>query len=278
MADVRTPAPEAVSVAAATGTGVPGTDASGRRVALVTGGAGGIGSAVCAALAAQGRAVAVSDLRAQDAERLAKLLRAEGAEAMAVALDVCDGESVNGAVEEVASRLGPVDILVNNAGWDELRPFIETDEQFWQKVLEINFMGALRMTRALLGGMCERGFGRVLSVSSDAARVGSSGEAVYAGAKGALISFTKSIAREVARTGVTANAVCPGPTDTALLQGIARESPDAEKVIAAMARAVPMRRLGTSQDVAWAVAFLASEQASFITGQTLSVSGGLTMA
>lgn len=253
-------------------------DAPARRVALVTGGAGGIGSAICAALARNARAVAVGDLELDGAETVARRLQADGAKSIAVALDVRDSASVAAAVREVTHRLGPVDILVNNAGWDELRPFVDTDEPFWEKVLDVNFVGALRLVRAVLPAMSERGFGRVVSIASDAARVGSSGEAVYAGAKGALVSFTKSIAREVARTGVTANVVCPGPTDTPLLHGIAAASPDAGKVIAALARAVPMRRLGEPADVAAAVAFLASEEASFITGQTLSVSGGLTMA
>ena len=249
-----------------------------RRVVLVSGGGGGIGAAISAALVAHGRAVAVADIDMEAAEAVAERLRAGGAEAIAVSLDVTDGASVAAAVSEATEQLGSIDILVNNAGWDELRPFVETDEPFWGKVIEINFLGALRLVKALLPAMSENGFGRVLSISSDAARVGSSGEAVYAGAKGALISFTKSLAREVATTGVTANVVCPGPTDTALLKGIADASPDAAKVIAAMTRAVPMKRLGQPTDVAAAIAFLATDEASYITGQTLSVSGGLTMA
>jgi 2-hydroxycyclohexanecarboxyl-CoA dehydrogenase len=247
------------------------------RVALVTGGAGGIGSAICTALAEQRCAIAVADIRLEGATAIAERLHSLGGDALAVELDVCDGASVTAAVSEVEERLGRVDILVNNAGWDELRRFVETDESFWRKVLEINFVGALRLTKALLPTMSDNGFGRVVSIASDAARVGSSGEAVYAGAKGALISFTKSIAREFASTGVTANAVCPGPTDTTLLEQITASTPDAAKVIAAMTRAVPMRRLGRPIDVARAVAFLVSDEASFITGQTLSVSGGLTM-
>jgi 2-hydroxycyclohexanecarboxyl-CoA dehydrogenase len=249
-----------------------------RRVALVSGGAGGIGAAVCAALAAQGRAVAVADLDGERAEAVAAQLRDGGHEAVGLALDVTDSAGVSTAVDAARERLGQVGVLVNNAGWDELRPFLDTDEGFWRRVIEVNFTGALRLTHAVLPGMIDAGWGRVLCVSSDAARVGSSLESVYAGAKGALLSFTKSIARELATKGVTANAVCPGPTATPLLAGIVESAPDAAKVIGAMTRAVPMKRLGRPEDVAAAIAFLASEQASYVTGQTLSVSGGLTMA
>jgi 2-hydroxycyclohexanecarboxyl-CoA dehydrogenase len=179
-------------------------------------------------------------------------------------------------VAAASDALGAIDIVVNNAGWDELRPFLETDEQFWDRVIDINFTGCLRVTRQVLPGMVERGFGRVVNVASDAGRVGSSLESVYSGAKGGVISFTKTIAREVARSGVTANAVCPGPTRTPLLEGMTETG--GEKLIDSLTRAVPMRRLGEPEDVAAAVAFLASDRAGFITGQTLSVSGGLTMA
>jgi len=157
-------------------------------------------------------------------------------------------------------------------------PFLETTEDFWDRILDINFKGALRVIHATVPGMIERGFGRVINIGSDAGRVGSSLEAVYSGAKGGIIAFTKTLAREVATTGVTANTVCPGPTDTPALRKFANGSGDAEKVIGGMTRGVPMRRLGTPEDVGPAVAFLASDGAGFITGQTLSVSGGLTMA
>ena len=191
--------------------------------------------------------------------------------------DVTDSGSVAARVREVQDALGPIEILVNNAGWDEMRPFLETDEDFWDRVIEINFKGCLRMTRAVLPGMVERGYGRIVNIGSDAGRVGSSLESVYSGAKGGVIAFTKTIAREVARRGVTANTVCPGPTDTEMLREVTGGDEGA-KVIDAMTRAVPMKRLGTPADVAAAVAFLASDEAGFITGQTLSVSGGLTMA
>ena len=248
------------------------------RAAIVTGGGRGIGRAIALALARDGRSVAVADVLADEARAVAAEIAEGGASAVAVELDVTDPASVQGGIDKAVGALGPLEILVNNAGWDELRPFTDTDEQFWERVLDVNFKGALRMTHALLPAMVERGFGRIVSIGSDAGRVGSSLESVYAGAKGGLIAFTKTIAREAARHGVTANTVCPGPTDTPMLAGIAAAGEDAERVIGAMTRAVPMRRLARPEEVAAAVAFFASEQASFITGQTLSVSGGLTMA
>ena len=244
----------------------------GSRVAFVTGGAGGIGGAICHALTRSGHRVAVADL---ELERAGALAEASGG--LAVELDVTDPDSVVSAVARVTEALGPIDVCVNCAGWDELRPFVETDEAFSQRVLDINLSGAIRVTRAVLGGMVERRWGRLVNIASDAGRVGSSLESVYSAAKGGLIAFTKAIAREVARYGITANAVCPGPTDTPLLARITEAGEDAERIIAAMTRAVPMRRLGRPEDVAPAVAFLASDEAGFITGQTLSVSGGLTM-
>jgi 2-hydroxycyclohexanecarboxyl-CoA dehydrogenase len=249
-----------------------------KRVALVTGGGRGIGRAIALALAQEGRSVAVADLLGDEAHAVTDEITKEGGSAVAVELDVTDPASVKGGVAMAEGSLGPLDILVNNAGWDELRPFVDTDEAFWERVLDVNFKGALRMTHALLPGMVDRGFGRIVSIGSDAARVGSSLESVYSGAKGGVIAFTKTIAREAARSGVTANAVCPGPTDTPMLAGIVAAHEDAERVIGAMTRAVPMRRLAQPEEVAAAVAFFASEQAGYITGQTLSVSGGLTMA
>lgn len=256
------------------------------RVALVTGGARGIGRAIAHELARHGRAVAVGDLLAEQAAEVAREIEGGGVQAagadapraLGLALDVTDAGSVAACVSHVEERLGPIDVLVNCAGWDELRPFLDTDERFWRRVVAINYEGCLRTTHAVLGGMLERGWGRIVNVSSDAARVGSSQEAVYAGAKAGMIAFTKTIAREAARRGVTANVVCPGPTDTALLQGMAAAADDSERLVAALERAVPMRRLARPEDVAPAVAFLAGEQAGYITGQTLSVSGGLTMA
>jgi 2-hydroxycyclohexanecarboxyl-CoA dehydrogenase len=246
------------------------------RVAFVSGAARGIGREIASRLAADGRAVAIGDLLEKEAAEAAKAIEAAGGRAIAVSLDVTSADSVASAVSEAADRLGPIDVLVNNAGWDELHPFLETEEPFWDRVIDVNFKGVLRLTKAVLPAMVERKWGRIVSISSDAGRVGSSGESVYAGAKGAIIAFTKTVAREVARNGVTANAVCPGPTETAMLQQV-MSGEGGEKVKEAMRRAVPMKRLGTPEDVAAAVAFLASEETGFITGQTLSVSGGLTM-
>jgi 2-hydroxycyclohexanecarboxyl-CoA dehydrogenase len=246
------------------------------RVALVTGGARGIGRAICLELAAAGRSVAVADLRVEEAGETAAAIEAAGGRSTAIELDVTDAGSVGDGVRRAAEALGPVEIAVNNAGWDELRPFLETDEDFWHRVIEINFKGCLRVSREVLPGMVERGFGRVVNIGSDAGRVGSSQEAVYSGAKGGVIAFTKTVAREVARSGVTANTVCPGPTRTPMLEAMAEAG--GEKLVESLTRAVPMRRLGEPEDVAAAVVFLASERAGFITGQTLSVSGGLTMA
>ena len=248
------------------------------RVALVTGGGSGIGRAVCLALAAEGRQVAVGDLNAEGAAETAQLVADAGGRSLAVSMDVTSTDSVQQARLQVIDELGPIEVLVNCAGWDLLMPFLETEEAFWDKVIDINFKGMLRTVHTCLPSMIDGGWGRVINISSDAARVGSSLEAVYSGAKGGVISFTKTIAREMARKGVTANIVCPGPTDTPLLEGIVAASDDGEKVIGAMARAVPMKRIGQPAEIASAVVYLASESASFVTGQTISVSGGLTMA
>lgn len=248
------------------------------RVAFVSGAGRGIGRATAAALAAGGCRVAVADLRESEAAEAAGELESGGGEAVAIALDVTDAASVEAAVARTVAKLGSIDVLVNNAGWDEFHPFLETDERFWDRVIGVNFKGCLRLTRAVLPGMIDRGWGRIVNIGSDAGRVGSSFESVYSGAKGAVIAFTKTIAREAARDGVTANTVCPGPTDTPLLAEMVAAREDGSKMIDAMTRAVPMKRLGQPGEIAAAVAFLASEDAGFITGQTLSVSGGLTMA
>jgi 2-hydroxycyclohexanecarboxyl-CoA dehydrogenase len=247
------------------------------RVALVTGGARGIGRAIVESLLEAGHPVAIADVRGEQAEETAREVSGAGGQVVTVQMDVTDSGSVAAGVERAVSELGPVEVLVNNAGGDELLPFLETDESYWDWVVELNFKGQLRVTRAVLPGMVERRFGRVVNVASDAGRVGSSLESVYSGAKGGVIAFTKALAREVARRGVTVNAVCPGPTDTPMLREMAEDETGA-KLFEALTRAVPMRRLGEPEDVAPAVAFLSSDRAGFITGQTLSVSGGLTMA
>jgi 2-hydroxycyclohexanecarboxyl-CoA dehydrogenase len=238
------------------------------RVALVTGGSGGIGRAVIAALAAGGHRVASGDIADGAADEAA----------LAVHLDVTDTASVDEGVTRIERELGPIEILVNTAGWDEFHLFLETEEEFWDHIVELNYKGCLRVCRRVVPGMVEREYGRVVNISSDAARVGSSQEAVYAGAKAAQVAFGKTLAREVARRGVTVNSVCPGPTETPLLEGMLGAGAASANMVEALRKAVPMRRLGQPEDVAAAVAFLASEPAGYITGQTLSVSGGLTMA
>jgi len=245
-------------------------------VALVTGGAGSIGAAVCHRLAEAGRTVVVADLTQAAAEVVASELPGENH--VGVALDVTDTGAVREACARAERDLGPIDVLVNVAGWDRFVEFVDTAPDFWDRVIDINYRGTLNTVHAVLPAMIERRRGRVVSVASDAARVGSSMEAVYAGAKGAVISFSKSVAREVAKHGVTVNVVCPGPTDTPMIRGMADDLGSGERFIDALTRAVPMRRLATPDDIAPAIAFLASDDAGFITGQTLSVSGGLTMS
>jgi 2-hydroxycyclohexanecarboxyl-CoA dehydrogenase len=247
------------------------------RVALVTGAAGGIGRAVAAALYAEGAHVAVADLDGDAAAAYAAELNAAGtgvAKASGVRVDVSSSTEVGAAVEAVERELGPVDVLVNNAGIDVIEPFTESKEETWRRIVEVNYLGPVLCTRAVLDGMIERGYGRIISISSDAGKVGSSGEVVYSGTKGGIIAFSKALAREMAPRGITVNCVCPGPTDTPLLGQIAERS---QKMFDALAKAVPMRRLGRPADIAPAVVFLASDGAAFITGQALSVSGGLTM-
>ena len=245
---------------------------------MVSGAGRGIGRAIAQAVALQGRQVAVCDiLDADAAETVASILSAGGA-ARAYSVDVTSTDSVTAGHLAIQDELGPVEIMVNCAGWDEFYAFVDTDEAFWDRVIEINYKGVLRWTHQVLPGMIDRRWGRILNIASDAARVGSSLDAVYAGAKGGVVSFTKTIAREAARAGVTANVVCPGPTDTELLRSAAASQGDkADKFLGALSRAVPMGRIGQPAEVAAAVAFLCSEEAGFITGQTLSVSGGLTM-
>lgn len=244
----------------------------------VTGGGGGIGGALCRRFASEGARVAVLD-RAEDAALgVVNEISSSAAAALAVPCDITIRESVDAAVDRVAEELGPIDVLVNNAGWDLFVPFLETGQEDWRRLIDINLVGALNMHHAVLPGMVERSRGRVVNISSDAARVGSSGEGVYAACKAGLIAFSKTLAREHARHGITFNVVCPGPTDTALLDSVTDTAANPAKLREAYRRSIPLGRLGQPDDLAGAVSFLASEDAAFITGQVLSVSGGLTMA
>ena len=244
------------------------------QVAVVTGGGGGIGRQICARFAEEGARVAVLDIDRETATRTAEEI---GRDSRAFAVDITDPQSVRDAVAAVVDAYGTIDTLGNNAGWDRGSPFLETDPELWAKIIAINYQGPLNMHREVLPLMVERGGGKIINIASDAGRVGSSGEAVYAGCKAAVIAFGKSIAREMARSGISINAVCPGPTDTAFFRDFAGEGEYGEKLRAGLKRAIPMRRLGQPQDIHGIVAFLASDDADFITGQVISVSGGLTM-
>jgi 2-hydroxycyclohexanecarboxyl-CoA dehydrogenase len=248
------------------------------RTVIVTGGGGGIGGATCRRFAESGARVAVMDLRLDAAEAVAGAIRSQGAEALAIECDITNRSSVDSAMRAAEQALGPVQVLVNNAGWDIFKPFTATQPSDWERLIAINLTGALHMHHAVLPGMVERGWGRIVNVASDAARVGSSGEAVYAACKGGLVAFSKTIAREHARQGVTVNVVCPGPTDTALFADYKAGAGNPEKLVQAFQRSIPMGRIGQPDDLPGAILFFASDDAAYITGQVLSVSGGLTMA
>ena len=244
---------------------------------IVTGGGGGIGGETCRRFGGEGARVAVYDLNLEAAEKVAAAIRAEGGSALAFRCDITDRASVDAAVAATEAKLGPIDVLVNNAGWDVFKPFTKTEPAQWDKLIAINLTGALHMHHAVLPGMAQRKRGRIVNVSSDAARVGSSGEAVYAACKGGLVAFSKTIAREHARHGITVNVVCPGPTDTALFTEYKEGAGNPEKLMEAFTRSIPLGRIGKPDDLPGAILFFASGDAAFVTGQVLSVSGGLTM-
>ncbi|HET8576904.1 MAG TPA: glucose 1-dehydrogenase [Methylomirabilota bacterium] len=248
------------------------------KTALVTGGGRGIGRAIALGLAQEGADVAVLDILADNAEAVRREIEALGVKGLALGADLTRRAEVDRAIGEALAQLGQLDIVVNNAGWDKLEPFLESEEPTWEKIIAVNFKSILYVCKAALPSMVERGSGRVINIASDAGRVGSMGEAVYAGTKGAIIAFSKTLAREMARHRITVNVVCPGLTETPLLQGIRDQSPKSAKVIEAVTRAIPLGRVGQPEDIAGAVVYLASPAADFVTGQTLSVSGGLTMA
>lgn len=242
------------------------------KIAVVTGGASGISLATAQKLAAGGATVCIGDIQKEKGEAAAAAIRGKGQKAEFVFLDLTNYASIKTFAAAVLQRFGRVDILVNGAGWSKNTPFVQTDDAFWDKVLNLNFIGPMRLTKLLLPKMIESKGGRIVNISSDAGRVGSLGETVYSGAKAGLIGFTKSLAREGARYNITVNCVCPGPTDTPLLAEVE------QKYLDAFVKAIPMRRFGKPEEIADAVVFFSSPQADYVTGQVLSVSGGLTMA
>jgi 2-hydroxycyclohexanecarboxyl-CoA dehydrogenase len=243
------------------------------RTTLITGAASGIGRATALRLGEEGAPVGILDRDGEGAEATAAAIREAGGQSLAFAVDITDLAAVENAVSDFEQAVGPIRSLINNAGWDLAGNFLDTGPEEWRKVIEINLFGPLNVTKAVLTGMVAREDGRVVSIASDAGRVGSSGESVYAACKGGIVAFSKSVAREVARHGITLNVVSPGPSDTPLFA----DFDSSGKLAAALTRAIPMRRLGDPQDYPGLVAFLLSDDASFITGQTISVSGGLTM-
>lgn len=247
------------------------------KVVIVTGGAGGIGSAACRRLAEEGARVAIFDMNMQAAEKLATEINKQSGQALAIQCDITQSDKVEQAVQKVEVTFGPIDGLVNNAGWDIFKPFVKSNPQEWDKLIQINLVGMLNMHFAILKGMVERNSGSIVNIASDAARIGSSGEAVYAACKGGMISFSKTLAREHSRNNIKINVICPGPTDTALLADVTEGAANPEKLREAFIRAIPLGRLGQPEDLASSIAFFLSDDASFITGQVLSVSGGLTM-
>lgn len=248
------------------------------KVALVTGGGNGIGRAIVMRLAELGASVGIIDRDESSARAVAAELEASGTPTEVVVADISDNAAIVNGVDSIEKALGPIDILVNNAGWDALKPFLDNDEAHRDLIIAINLKGPINVTHAVLTRMVERGRGRVVTISSDAGRVGSSGQAVYSACKAGMIALTKSVAREVARKGITLNVVAPGPTRTRMMEeALAGDDADAKHVLERMTKAVPMRRMGEPDDVAGIAVFLATDDAAFITGQVISVSGGLTM-
>ncbi|MCP4035581.1 MAG: SDR family oxidoreductase [bacterium] len=252
---------------------MPGLVGLNESALIVTGAASGIGRAIALRLAEEGAHVGIFDLDEGGGKETAATVKAGGGRAFCCGVDISDFGAVGAAVAAFEAEIGPTDGLVNCAGWDHAAPFLETDPALWRKLIDINLVGPINMTKVVLDGMNERGHGRIVNIASDAGRVGSSGESVYAACKGGVIALTKSVAREMARTGITLNCVSPGPSDTPLF---ANFDPSG-KLAKALERAIPMRRLGQPEDYPGLVAFLLSDEAAYITGQTISVSGGLTM-
>ncbi|MCC6248750.1 MAG: glucose 1-dehydrogenase [Rubrivivax sp.] len=248
------------------------------KTAIVTGAGSGIGRAIAARLGTEGCIVGVFDINEAAAAETAASVEAAGGKALAVKCDITDYAAVTAALAHFEQQAGRgTDVLVNNAGWDMPMPFLKTTPEFWTKVTAINWFGPLHMTHAVAQGMAARRAGRIVQIASDAGRVGSTGEVVYSGCKGATIAFSKALARELARANVTINTICPGPTDTPAMTAFVGTGEQGQKIRDAMVKGVPLGRIGVPDDYPGLVAFLASDDAAFMTGQTISVSGGLTM-
>ncbi|MDO5706704.1 MAG: glucose 1-dehydrogenase [Paracoccus sp. (in: a-proteobacteria)] len=248
------------------------------KVVVVTGGGGGIGSATCLRFAEEGARVVVAEINAEAAQKVVDQIRASGGDAVAMIADLTDYAATKAAVTKIEAEFGPINVLVNNAGWDLFVPFLKSEPDFWGKLIDINLRSVLNITKPVLESMVARGNGgRVVSIGSDAGRGGSSGESVYAACKAGVIAFMKTLAREHSRHQITFNTVCPGVTETAMLENFMEAAGDKEKLRGAFAKAVPLGRLGKPEDLPGAILFLSSDDAAFITGQVISVSGGLTM-
>jgi 2-hydroxycyclohexanecarboxyl-CoA dehydrogenase len=247
------------------------------KTALVTGAGRGIGRAIALALAREGCHVAVADVLAEKAQEVTAEVEGLGVKGLVLPVDLTRRAEVHRMAEAAVAQFGHVDVLVNNAGWDRMGLFLDTDEDTWDRIIAVNLKAMLFVCKAVLPHMVAQGAGKVVNVASDAGRVGSSGEAVYSATKGAVIAFSKALAREMARHRITVNVVCPGLTETPLLQSLRDQSPKMERILEAVTRATPLGRVATPEEIAGAVAFFASAEADFVTGQTLSVSGGLTM-
>lgn len=248
------------------------------KTVLITGGSGGIGREIVSRFYREGASVVVFDKKPVSLKALEKDLKVNGENRfLFLEVDIAQKDQVEDGVVEAQKLYGSIDVLVNNAGWDVFKPFLKTEPQEWQNLIDINLLGVFNLHYCVLPFMVQQGSGRVVNIASDAARVGSSGEAVYAACKAGVVGFSKTIAREHARDGITVNVVCPGPTNTPLFELFKEGARDPEKLEAAFSKAIPMGRIGKPEDVPGAVLFFASEDAKYITGQVLSVSGGLTM-
>jgi 2-hydroxycyclohexanecarboxyl-CoA dehydrogenase len=247
------------------------------RVVVVTGAAGGIGKAICERFLEEGAIVIAADRNKDALDGMSKAGLPGAGTLAPMSFDITDFGAVRAAIDQVAKDHGRIDILVNNAGWDVARPFLDTEPDLWDRIISVNLRGPLNLHKATLPHMVAAGSGKVVNVASDAGRVGSSGESIYSACKGGLISFSKTLARECARNNIRVNVVCPGPTDTALLRSFVGEGEYGQKIYEGLKKAIPLKRLGQPSDIPGAIAFLASDDADFITGQVISVSGGLTM-